>query len=211
MNQAAVLGCRVVDGAFRDVDFDGADLSWTFLGLGAGPKFDTCSFSAVMWPEFNLGAAVFEHCTFSSVRGRAEPGAASFAYCALTGRLDDHEFRQGWKYPSDYKRLGSPPINSMQGVDLSGAVLRFVDFKDLDLSQVVLDPQRQKRYLAWESHRSTLELQRSGCERGPVWDAMTDLIVQGIGQAETIVDFGSISESYGADVAARLREILEVR
>ena len=95
----------------------------------------------------------------------------------------------------------------MELVDLSKATLSFVDFVGLDLTQVVIDEQRQIRFRDWESRRAGLEGEARARSDG-LGKAMRALAVLGRGQKDFILDFDFLTREFGEDESASIRKRL---
>lgn len=200
---------------FLDVQIVRSHLGGTFLASSQGwSRYVRCRFEAARTPMVQLGNSDFVECTFRDLKGRIEPGAAAFASCAFYGLLDDFEFRQGWP---EYRLTRGPrkwrarpgPYNTMAHVDFSNAVLSYVTFVGLDLSTVVLDPERQLLVTRWEPLRRVFEAAASS-PRGDGREAFRTLGILGQEQDHFIVDLGFVEMEFGpearAAVVAKLAE-----
>jgi Pentapeptide repeats (8 copies) len=109
--RGAALGTRSANGNhYRRVDFGGADLR-----------------------DVVCQRATFEDCDLSGARvDKVEFGGCTFTRCRFAGLLDEVIF-SGHELGAE----ASAPAGRLIDVDLSGAVLRYVEFRDVPLEGVV--------------------------------------------------------------------------
>jgi hypothetical protein len=114
--RGAALGTRSEKGNhYRRVDFSGADLR-----------------------DVVCQRATFEDCDLSDARlDKVEFGGCVFARCRFAGLLDEVVF-SGHELGAE----GSAPTGRLEDVDLSGAVLRYVGFRDVSFDRVVPPAER---------------------------------------------------------------------
>lgn len=78
-------------------------------------------------------SAAFSGCDFSNARiVHVDFGGSTFKDCRFAGTLEDVMF---WEHTVGNDAV---PLNTMEGVDMASAVLRHVDFRNLDASSFVL-------------------------------------------------------------------------
>lgn len=109
------IGNGVRRNTWTDVDFTGADLAHTGYQAAA---FERCDFTDARVVHVDFAGSTFEHCRFAGV-------------------LDEVIF---WGRSLEDPSL---PLNTMKDVDLSAAILRHTEFRNLDLTSVALpvDPE----------------------------------------------------------------------
>lgn len=216
IESAELTNSSLFEAEFLDVEIVRSHLGGTLLASDRGwSTYVRCRFEAVRTPMAQLGNSSFLDCTFRDLKGRIEPGAAAFESCSFYGVLDDFEFRQGWpehrltRGPRKW-RAKPGPHNTMAHVDFSNAVLSYVKFVGLDLSTVILDPERQLLVANWEPLRRMFEAEASSTA-GATRDVFQTLGILGAGQDQHIVDLGFIETEFGPEsravVAAKLAEL----
>jgi uncharacterized protein YjbI with pentapeptide repeats len=114
--------------------FRGTDLRGAALGPwheGRGNIFREVDFSRSNLKQIACSAATFIDCDLSHAKiARVDFGSTSFIRCKFAGELRDVTFYDhGW-------RTGKPNPNPMEDVDFSEAILRYVEFRRLNLDRV---------------------------------------------------------------------------
>jgi hypothetical protein len=206
-----VAGGELTNCSFRGarltrVTFRSTNLGGTALGIDGSTLAD-CELDRVKVPMTSFGRATLDGCRLRDLRGRAELDAAAFTRCAFVGLLDDVRFRNGWPSQTDEKTFGPAPENTMAGVDFSEATLSYVDFVNLDLSDVRLDPSRQVLCRAWERARLEFEDRAGpvGAISSPAFNAMA---VLARGQRHCIVDLSFVGSEFGEAARADVQEVI---
>jgi uncharacterized protein YjbI with pentapeptide repeats len=117
-----------------DSSFSGADMRKAVLGPwyeGRGNVFRKVNFNDSDLREIVCPTATFVECDFSNARlAKVDFQSSSFVRCRFAGPLRDVMF-----YAHGFKTL-KPDPNPMEDVDFSGAELRMVEFRGLDLDRV---------------------------------------------------------------------------
>lgn len=126
----------------RQTSFYGAGLRGSMLGaLGNGLRRNTWTdidFTAADLSHTGYVAAAFERCNFADARiVHVDFAGSTFEACRFAGILDEVIF---WGRSLEDPAL---PVNTMKDVDLSAAILRHTEFRNLDLRFLVLpkDPE----------------------------------------------------------------------
>ncbi len=129
LRRAAFLGCQLEDCTFR-----GAKLAGAIIG-GRHPwdnRFQNCDFSKSTARSAICQGARFLSCGFEDVRWeKIDFFGTLFADCVFSGQLTEVMFTPGTEELA-------PDRNELAGCDFSDAELRWVDFRGIDLDNVVL-------------------------------------------------------------------------
>ena len=171
---------------YRDVVFDGSDMR---LGACAAAVFEGCSFRDVRIENVDFQSSVFEDCSFS-------------------GLLQSVAF-----YRLDPTQDGFPP-NEMKNVDFRGATLREVEFRGLDLADVILPD--DDVHLRIASPGEAIDRLLSAYSAVP--DSLGRGIVGYFGvirrwlgpkQVQLVLNRQELAEEFGSEGALRIENILK--
>ncbi len=136
-----------------DTSFDSADLRNAALGgvqNGKRNQFGKVNFSGADLRDTGYEAAEFVACTFKNTKlDKVDFQTTVFKDCVFEGELCEVLF-----YRTGFRGEKYPP-NEMKGVDLSGAKLRFVEFRGLDLDDVRLP--NDNDHIVLRPYRETLD------------------------------------------------------
>lgn len=122
--------------------FQGADLTESMLGAVMDDvernTWTNVGFQKAKMRHTMFVSAAFAGCDFSNARiVHVDFGGSTFKDCRFAGVLEDVIF---WEHTLANDRV---PLNTMEGVDMSSAILRCVDFRNLDAAAFILptDPE----------------------------------------------------------------------
>jgi hypothetical protein len=120
----------------EDCSFRRASLRGAALGTGAerANRYRRTDFDGADMREIVCLEATFEDCDLSNARlDHVEFGGCTFVRCRFAGLLDEVTFAGS---PFDAEP-GSGPSGALREVDLSRAVLRIVEFRDIPMDGVI--------------------------------------------------------------------------
>jgi hypothetical protein len=204
-------GWRMWNTRLARCSFTRADLRKSALGGLMGAKRN--EFREVQFVETDLRqtaftAAKFEGCVFENARlDRVDFQGSEFARCTFVGTLQEVAFaRRAF-------RVEGTPENQMKGVDFSRASLRSVEFRDLDLGDVVFPTDAD--HLVVEPYRPTLDAAISELEQRDAeeWKALRAYLIAyrkraGPNQRRGVFNRAELKELTGESAAGLLESIM---
>ena len=109
LDHASMTDCVIRNARLTDVQFVSTTIGGSLLGEGIAPQFEGCTFDRLRGGKADLGNSAFYRCSFSNLKHRIEPGAATYEECDFSGRIAEFELGQGWTSRYDARRWPKPP------------------------------------------------------------------------------------------------------